>query len=83
MREVNKSNSAKMLQEKMIDFKRFAIALLAVGSFFYLGVIIPSGEKVLTNQFIMMCSSMLFLAGSIYFFTLSKQLKTKLDDIEE
>lgn len=83
MREVKESNSVKMLQEKMIDFKRFAVALLAVGSFFYLGVIIPSGEKVLTDQYIMMCSSMLFLAGSIYFFTLSKQLKTKLDDINE
>lgn len=83
MREVKDSSTGKMLEEKMIDFKRFAVVLLAVGSFFYLGVIIPSGGKVLTDLYIMMCSSMLFLAGSIYFFTLSKQIKTKLDDINE
>jgi len=80
---VKDSNAGKMLEEKMIDYKRFAVVLLAVGSFFYLGVIIPSGEKVLIDLYMMMCSSMLFLAGSIYFFTLSKQIKTKLDDINE
>jgi hypothetical protein len=83
VRELKDNNTGKILLEKMIDFKRFAIVLLAVGSFFYLGVIIPSGEKMLTDLYIMMCSSMLFLAGSIYFFSLSNQIKSKLDDINE
>ncbi|WP_232311176.1 YrhC family protein [Robertmurraya korlensis] len=77
------NNTGKILLEKMNDFKRFAVVLLAVGSFLYLGVIIPSGEKMLTDLYIMMCSSMLFLAGSIYFFSLSNQIKSKLDDINE
>lgn len=83
MRELKDNNTGKILLEKMNDFKRFAVVLLAVGSFLYLGVIIPSGEKMLTDLYIMMCSSMLFLAGSIYFFSLSNQIKSKLDDINE
>lgn len=82
---VNKVNSspAKKLYEKMIDYKRFATLLLAVGSFFYLGVIIPRDELILTDQTIMMSASMLFLAGSIIFFTLSKKAKTKLDELSD
>lgn len=78
-----KRSPAKKLYEKMTDFKRFAILLLAVGSFFYLGVIIPRDEKILMDQTIMMSASMLFLAGSIFFFTLSNKAKTKLDEIAD
>jgi predicted MFS family arabinose efflux permease len=73
----------KSLYEKMVDFKQFAIVLLAVGVFFFLGVIIPSDSKSEMDVNIMMISSMSFLAVSILFFIQSKQCQLKLMDNED
>jgi predicted MFS family arabinose efflux permease len=73
----------KSLNEKMVDFKQFAIVLLAVGVFFFLGVIIPSDSKSEMDVNIMMISSMSFLAVSILFFIQSKQCQLKLMDMED
>jgi hypothetical protein len=74
---------AKQLYEKMVDYKRFAIALLAVGAFFYLGVIIPQEAKEAFSLNIMAASSAVFLAGSIYFFSVSRKLRSKLSEMDE
>lgn len=74
---------ARNLYEKMVDFKRFAIILLAVGVFFYLGVIIPSESKSEININMMMLSSLSFLAVSILFFIQSKQCQLKLMKMED
>jgi hypothetical protein len=71
-------DQAKGLYEKMIDLKRFAVVLLAVGVFFYLGVIIPSDTKSEMDQNIMIIASASFIAGSLLFFIQSKQCRTKL-----
>lgn len=76
-------NQIKILSEKMIDFKRFAVILLTVGVFFYLGVIIPTDIKNELDQNIMMICSMSFLAASILFFIESKKCQLKLMEIEE
>ena len=73
----------KGLYEKMVDFKQFAVVLLAVGVFFFLGVIIPSDTKSEMDVNIMMISSMSFLAVSILLFIQSKQCQLKLMDIED
>ena len=67
----------------MVDFKQFAVVLLAVGVFFYLGVIIPSDSKTEMDINIMMISSMTFLAVSILLFIQSKQCQLKLMDMED
>ncbi|MFE8703255.1 YrhC family protein [Cytobacillus sp. FJAT-54145] len=74
--------NAKELYEKMVDYKRFAMVLLAVGAFFYLGVIIPS-EKPMMDLYMMICASTLLLSGSILFFNFSKQMRKKLMEMEE
>ena len=73
----------KDLKNKMVDFKQFAVVLLAVGVFFYLGVIIPSDSKTEMDINIMMISSMSFLAVSILLFIQSKQCQLKLMDMED
>jgi predicted MFS family arabinose efflux permease len=73
----------KSLYEKMVDFKQFAVVLLAVGVFFFLGVIIPSDTKSEMDINIMMISSMSFLALSIFLFIQSKQCQLKLMDKED
>ncbi|MEC1522885.1 YrhC family protein [Neobacillus niacini] len=73
----------KKIYEKMVDFKQFAVVLLAVGVFFFLGVIIPSDSKSEMDVNIMMIASMSFLAVSILLFIQSKQCQLKLMDMED
>ncbi len=74
---------AKQLYEKMVDFKQFATVLLAVGVFFYLGTILPSETKVMTDIYIATGASVVFLAGSIVFFSFAKKYRNELIESEE
>ncbi|PKG24477.1 YrhC family protein [Niallia nealsonii] len=71
----------KDLMGKIVDFKRFAIVLLAVGVFFYLGVIIPTPDKTEINTAVMMMMTSACLGGSIFFFAKAKKLKNKLNEL--
>jgi predicted MFS family arabinose efflux permease len=73
----------KNIYEKMVDFRQFAVVLLAVGVFFFLGVIIPSDAKSEMDVNIMMIASASFLAVSILLFIQSKQCQLKLMDMED
>jgi len=73
----------KVLYEKMVDFKRFGTVLLAVGIFFYLGVIIPVVTKTEFTLNLMVLASTSFIAISILFFIQSKQCQLKLLEIDE
>jgi hypothetical protein len=73
----------KNIYEKMVDFRQFAVVLLAVGVFFFLGVIIPSDGKSEMDVNIMMIASASFLAVSILLFIQSKQCQLKLMDKED
>ncbi len=75
--------TAKELHGKMADFKRFAITLLAVGAFLYLGVIIPDAAKSLLDLQLLMLASTAFLASAIFFFQKAKKCKQKLAEMEE
>ncbi|WP_163101857.1 YrhC family protein [Peribacillus alkalitolerans] len=70
----------KVCQNKMVDNKRFAITLLAVGVFFYLGAVIPSEGKSEFDTYVMFGSSVGFLGGSIFYFFRSKAFKNKLNN---
>lgn len=77
------NKQAKHLYEKMVDFKRFAIVLLAAGAFFYLGVIIPSNSQNTRNVTIMIAASASFIAVSLLFFIHSKQCRERLLELED
>ncbi|MDQ7861959.1 YrhC family protein [Peribacillus frigoritolerans] len=47
-----KKQTAAMLRSKMVDFKQFAITLLCVGSFFYIGTILPTGDKAMIDTYV-------------------------------
>lgn len=76
-------SQAKQLYEKMVDFKRFAVILLAVGVFFYLGVIIPSNSKDTMGVNMMIIASASFIAVSLLFFIQSKVCRSKLLELDE
>jgi ABC-type uncharacterized transport system permease subunit len=73
----------KVLYEKMVDFKRFGTVLLAVGIFFYLGVIIPVDTKTDFVLNLMVLSSTAFIALSILFFIQSKQCQHRLLEMND
>ena len=74
---------SKNLYGKLVDFKRFGIVLLAVGAFFFLGVIIPMDNKTPMELNIMILSSMVFLTASLFFFIQSKECQAKLLEMED
>jgi preprotein translocase subunit YajC len=74
---------AKKIYGKMVDFHRFATVLLAVGVFFYFGMIIPQESTTGVSQIVGAGGSVLFLAGSIFFFFQSKRLRKRLEETEE
>ncbi|WP_071460209.1 YrhC family protein [Bacillus massilinigeriensis] len=74
--------NVKKLYERMVDFRMFGIVLLAVGSFFYFGMIIPDRKSTLElygNAGV----SLGFLLFSILFFSFSKSLRKKLMETDE
>ena len=73
----------KQYYEKMVDFRQYGAVLLAVGVFFYLGVIIPSAAKTQTGMTNMMIGSMICLVLSIISLTFSKFYRKKLLETEE
>ncbi|MEH7414045.1 YrhC family protein [Neobacillus drentensis] len=73
----------RVLYEKMVDFKRFGTVLLAVGIFFYLGVIIPVEAKTELELNLMVLSSATFIAFSILFFIQAKQCQSKLLEMDD
>ena len=75
--------NAKQIYEKMVDYKQFATVMLTVGVFFYLGTIIPSESKVVTDIYIATGASIGFLAGSVLFFAIAKKYRSQLIESEE
>ncbi|MGE7905394.1 YrhC family protein [Peribacillus sp. NPDC094092] len=78
-----KKQTVALLRSKMVDFKQFAITLLCVGSFFYLGTILPSGDKALIGTYVYMGATITFLGMSIVFFSLSKKYKKILAEMDD
>jgi hypothetical protein len=76
-------NEAKNIYEKMIDFHRFASVLLAVGVFFYFGMIIPQESATTLTKLVSAGGSIISLAVSILFYYESKKLKKVLEESEE
>ena len=76
-------HETKVLYEKMVDFKRFGSVLLAVGIFFYLGVIIPIEAVTEFELNLMVLSSTSFIALSILFFIQYKQCQLKLLEMDD
>lgn len=73
----------KNLSGKLADYKRFAIVLLAVGVFFYLGVIIPAVHEVKWHDEAMAITSVVTLATSIFFFAKVKKYKKIINEMTD
>jgi hypothetical protein len=76
-------NQAKELYEKMCDTRWLGIVLLAVGSFFYLGTILPTSNLSDFDMAGMSVASLVFLAVSILSLLKSKEYRKMLMEHED
>ncbi|RSK27954.1 hypothetical protein EJF36_14270 [Bacillus sp. HMF5848] len=76
-------NENKILQQKVIDYTRYGITLLAVSVFLYIGVIIRS--EIISNpkMFMMMGTTSLFLISSFIFIYKAMKLRNFLQSEEQ
>jgi FtsH-binding integral membrane protein len=74
---------ASHIRKKMLDYKRFAITLLCVGAFFYLGSLIPSEGKTMFDTYGYLGVTIAFLIMSIGFFAASSKINKKLSDMDD
>lgn len=74
------NNNGEKFTAKMTDYRRFAIILLCVGSFFYLGTILPSEGKTLYSTIGYLLASVLFLIASIICFLQAIKCKKQLEN---
>jgi hypothetical protein len=73
----------KHIYEKMSDYYRFASVLLAIGVFFYLGMIIPNDAMTTLSQLVSAGGSVICLTFSTLFYYLSKKLRKVLEETDE
>lgn len=76
-------NKEKELVAKIMDFRRFAITLLCIGSFFFLGTILPAEENTLASTNGYMLASVAFLTASVVCFLQSSRYKKQLAESEQ
>jgi len=72
----------KALQELATDFKNYAFVLLAASVFLYIGVVLPDEEKHFIYDFVLMITTILFLAGAFVSFKMSLKYNKQLDETE-
>lgn len=73
----------KSLQDKITDFTRFGMVLLAVSVFLFIGMLIPNEGKSIVQTYAMIGSELLLLGAAFYFFQKSVKLKNKLIEMQE
>ncbi|MGD6818187.1 YrhC family protein [Metabacillus sp. 113a] len=68
----------KQWENLVNDFKNYAFVLLALGTFFYIGVFVASSQTA--EQYAMMGTSGVMLAGAMVCFKISLAYKKKLQE---
>lgn len=73
------------LHELMVDFKQYAIVLLAVGTFLYMGVLIPEEYVYRTKieEYVLLGATTLFFVFSIICFQRSLKYRKQLESMDE
>ncbi|MFZ3588252.1 YrhC family protein [Bacillus sp. DJP31] len=73
----------KDIQDKVADYSRFGMVLLAVSVFLFIGILIPDEGKSIIQTYVMMASTVVFLAIAFYFFKKTIQYKKALSELDE
>jgi predicted permease len=75
--------NVKEIQDKVADYTRFGMVLLAVSVFMFIGVLIPNEGKGMLQLYIIMTTTLSFLGASLYFFQKVNKYKKTLSEVDE
>ncbi len=73
----------KKLRALFTDFKYYAMILLAVSVFLYIGVVLPNEGTSEWRDITLMVSTLIFLAASFTCFKVSLKYKKQYEKLEE
>jgi hypothetical protein len=73
----------KNINDKIIDYKRFAFVLVSLSVFLYLGAVLPVEEKTLFKTYMLMGGTVTMLGFSGLFFYQAARLKKKLTEMDD
>jgi hypothetical protein len=76
-------NMKKNVNDKIIDYKRFAFVLVSLSVFLYLGAVLPLEEKTLLKTYMLMGGTVVLLGLSGVFFFQAARLKKKLAEMDD
>ncbi len=68
----------KMLQEKVVDYKRYAYILLALSVFLFLGLIVPNEAATLNQQKILIGLNICSLVFAAFFHKMAMKCQEQL-----
>jgi len=75
----------KQIRELMMDFKQYAIVLLAIGTFLYVGMVIPDEyvSRSSMEEYALLGATTLLFIFSILCFSRSLKYKKQLENMDE
>jgi Na+-translocating ferredoxin:NAD+ oxidoreductase RnfA subunit len=73
----------KELKQKMADYQRFGFILLAVSTFFYLGLVLPVEDKNFVQSITLGVASTTGLGFAILMYSIVRKCKVQLQEISE
>jgi YrhC-like protein len=71
----------KELQKKMADYQRFGFILLAVSTFFYLGLVLPVEDKNFIQSITLGIASITCLGFTALMYNVVRKCKVQLQEI--
>lgn len=76
----NKDDLVKTLEDKVVDYKRFAFILLALSVFMFIGLIIPNEGVGLIQQIILILLSSNSIAFAVIFHRKAMKVRKLLNE---
>ncbi|MCM3716947.1 YrhC family protein [Fictibacillus phosphorivorans] len=71
----------KELQKKIADYQRFGFILLAVSTFFYVGLVLPVEDKNFTQSMTLGIASLMCLGFTALMYNVVRKCKVQLQEI--
>jgi YrhC-like protein len=76
-------NNAEFIQKKIADYQRFGFILLAVSTFFYLGLVLPVEDKSFVQSITLGIASTTCLGFTALMYNVVRKCKTQLQELSE
>jgi YrhC-like protein len=76
-------NNVEQLQKKKADYQRFGFILLAVSTFFYLGLVLPVEDKSFIQSITLGIASLTCLGFTALMYSVVRKCKIQIQELSE